>query len=1031
LLFAAGGVTQLRKKQLALEETALSLFNIRGKNPRINAALAELKQLNDEIRDLQRSPEEWARHDAELQRLTELERSLRQQLAEAESTRSRLERIRSGLGLLAAWKAKKADLASLSAVASMPDEAEERFRQAREKHILAESTKKKAEERIAKFRGQLQALNVPTELLDNANRIDDLYKRLGSHEKAIADHAMLAGQRRTARDSAKRSIEKLGWEATLDEAAKRRIPDDKKARVRALASRCGEVTQGYARQKQALERLREHQKERQELLASTPLFESPASLKAILAPSALMLDTERRLEEQRREVQRLQRETDGALSRLPLYRGELAEVCRLRVPGDETIERFEELRRELAGSRKSLNEQRGSSQGEAERARQELVALELADSVPTEENLIAARDLRDRGIRIAVMAIRGDDIDSEAADEFVRNVAEGTDLGSAIEPSIRHADEVADRLRRESTRVAQKSQLLAQLKSIQTKIDEVEKEIADAETQQTAWEADWKKSWKESGVEPSTPNEMKAWMRKHAELIQFAADFSSASEALAGDIKCLSEFQSRLSTELLHCRVDVPSEAGLEQLLLLAQDHIDKVEATRRDRATLEAERVRLEGEVLQSERDLRTAEAELNKWRKDWTDAVLPLQLGADALPEQAEAVLANLDELFRNLDAAEGYRTRIWGIEETAKEFTQAACDVCSVVATDLVDLSVEKMVSTLNQRLNNGKETRQQAASLAERLATEEQALDEADRDLAEARAALDVLIEEAACGGLTELPAAIEKSTRKKALESNLCDLETQLAPLCAGSTLDEFVADAESEDADRVPSGIEELNTQIDILREQRDEALQGKERMMGILKQYAGAAAAAEKAGERQFLLSQLEDDTYEYAVATVASRLLQRAVERYRDKAQGPVLSMASEYFRKLTCGAFMDLRSDYDELGQDVLVGVRPGGTTLRVEAMSDGTRDQLYLALRLGTLDYWFELHEPIPFVVDDVLLTFDDGRASAALTTLIELSKRTQVLLFTHHEHLVSLVRNLVAADGDGLGINIITGWHVSA
>ena len=88
-------------------------------------------------------------------------------------------------------------------------------------------------------------------------------------------------------------------------------------------------------------------------------------------------------------------------------------------------------------------------------------------------------------------------------------------------------------------------------------------------------------------------------------------------------------------------------------------------------------------------------------------------------------------------------------------------------------------------------------------------------------------------------------------------------------------------------------------------------------------------------------------------------------------------------------------------------MLKGVRPDGRLVGVEGMSDGSHDQLYLALRLASLESWLQSHEPIPFVVDDILLNFDDRRATAALAALAELSRRTQVLFFTHHRHIIDL------------------------
>ncbi len=76
-----------------------------------------------------------------------------------------------------------------------------------------------------------------------------------------------------------------------------------------------------------------------------------------------------------------------------------------------------------------------------------------------------------------------------------------------------------------------------------------------------------------------------------------------------------------------------------------------------------------------------------------------------------------------------------------------------------------------------------------------------------------------------------------------------------------------------------------------------------------------------------------------------------------------------------------------------------------------MSDGTRDQLYLALRLATLEWRLKTSEPLPFIVDDILINFDDERSRAALVVLANLSQRNQVILFTHHQTIVEQAESL--------------------
>jgi uncharacterized protein YhaN len=81
-----------------------------------------------------------------------------------------------------------------------------------------------------------------------------------------------------------------------------------------------------------------------------------------------------------------------------------------------------------------------------------------------------------------------------------------------------------------------------------------------------------------------------------------------------------------------------------------------------------------------------------------------------------------------------------------------------------------------------------------------------------------------------------------------------------------------------------------------------------------------------------------------------------------------------------------------------------------------MSDGTRDQLFLSLRIATLEQHLLKGEPMPFIVDDILIGFDDNRTRVCLEILAELSVSTQVLLFTHHRRVLELADKLPTEAG---------------
>ena len=64
-----------------------------------------------------------------------------------------------------------------------------------------------------------------------------------------------------------------------------------------------------------------------------------------------------------------------------------------------------------------------------------------------------------------------------------------------------------------------------------------------------------------------------------------------------------------------------------------------------------------------------------------------------------------------------------------------------------------------------------------------------------------------------------------------------------------------------------------------------------------------------------------------------------------------------------------------------------------------LSDGTRGQLYLALRLAVLDVVLPPRPAVPVILDDALLTFDEERMAAALAVLRQVGQRRQVILFS--------------------------------
>jgi uncharacterized protein YhaN len=240
-----------------------------------------------------------------------------------------------------------------------------------------------------------------------------------------------------------------------------------------------------------------------------------------------------------------------------------------------------------------------------------------------------------------------------------------------------------------------------------------------------------------------------------------------------------------------------------------------------------------------------------------------------------------------------------------------------------------------------------------------------------------------------------------------IDRELATIAARLAEL-GTDDLPEDVATlaAEGEAAARA---LEDLDANIEVLD---GEIKSIGEKIGGIkhgLDLMRGDSHAADAAARAQEALARVRTNAEKWVRAKLASVILRREIERYREENQGPLLGRASTLFARLTLGAFTGLRAGFDDKDRASLRIVRAGGAEIDVEALSEGTRDQLYLSLRLASLLRHAEIAAPMPLVLDDVLIHFDDERSSAALAVLAEVAKTMQVLFFTHHARLVDLAQ----------------------
>ncbi|HUY92590.1 MAG TPA: AAA family ATPase [Pirellulales bacterium] len=1010
ILFAAGsGIAELRAVQKNLDDAAAALFVPRGSVPKINKNLSEFDKARKAVKEAQLPSSEWEKHDKQLRQARERLGELEAQLQIVQHERRRLERQRDALPLAAQRAELARRLVELGEVQLLPDDFADKRREAVGRLTAAEAQAREAEEALRELDAQLAALGPADEVGGQHEAIERLQNDLGGYRKAQRDLPGLHAARKQREADAQAILAELRPELALDDVESLRLNRRQQIalqnlgnRFEALASRSEQTSEQLAA------RSRRHaaaQGERQALDAPRDAQPLAAALRRVQGLG--------RLEEDRTtaaaELADLEAQAETALARLGLWQGSLEELKTLPAPTAETIDRFENALNDAAARLKTLEEQIAKAEALRAELERRIEQLQLVGDVPGEADLDDARRRRESGWRLVREAWLVGKTDSKSQSEFVA-AAGGGDLAAAYEQSVRQADDAADRLRREADRVAQRAELAAGRAAAAADAEKLAAERERAAAEQSRVEADWAELWRPFTASPWSPREMRSWDARR----QWLVGQSEAIRKQRGALAALDERIERSRGELSQSLVELgePAAAQRESLAALverAQTAVERIAAAATSRQKLEQEIAALGRDLEDDRRQADEAQRELAAWRREWQAAVEPLGLPADATPAQTNEVLAQLQQLFVRLQEAASYRERIEGIDREGQQFVDEVRLLVAALAPEWQTLSPEAAADKLIARQRQAVADQGRSETLRKQRQRQAGQLERAKQAAAEARGLLEALCQEARCSSAEELPELERASADARELRRELHGLDERLLALAGGAALEEFLREVEALDADGVPGRLEQLAGQIEQLESERTEANRTIGAETAELSRMDASGAAADAAERAQNLLAELNTDVEQYARLRLAAAVLREAIERYRAKNQGPVLTRASTLFAQLTAGSFSALRADYNEQGEAVLVGIRGGadGKPVAVESMSDGTADQLYLALRLASLETYLDEKEPIPFIVDDILIRFDNDRSAATLAALAALSRRTQVIFFTHHEHLLDL------------------------
>ncbi len=1004
LFGAAAGLSGLREVIRDLDSEAQELFKPAGQHPPLNRALREHREARAQLTRSTLRPSEYER----------LQRDLAESETALEGTRTAYAKAQSELSHRSALLGALPDLQlrdelhqRLLNLGDVPVLAEE----AKDQRIEAENEIRGAAKQLAKLGdererldSELAGIRVPEQLISAGAHVDALASERGVYEESARQRADLVAQRSTVSEATRELLRSLPGSPDLDALDSNPLDAATETRIR---ERIREGRENRARTAEVEARLRVTEVRLGELasqLGELPGVVDPKPLRLAANAGRRLGDLEERQRQRVVELEQLDDDIERRLSALPYPQPDATTAASLPVPAAPTLEHFDERFRELEASAERLDERDERIDVETHELERQRARLEGLDALPTAQEVTGARRERDQIWR-QIRSIWLETATSGPPPQL---------LAGLYEAAGARADDLSDKRFEAHERIVQLRGVRDQLDDRERERERLKRERDALRSRLEALQSEWQRCWAACELAPGSPREMREFCERQQELTHQVAARQRLMIQIASERELLARHVETLRTALQ----DAGSQSNLLPNTLTGLLDTTDAESERLDR--MRTQRIRLESELDGAQREQALATQELEQlelqrcaWREAWLECTTALGLESDASPDEADAVLSKRSELRTQARELRQLDQRVAAHDAKSREFVIKLDALVVEVCTDLDARSPLEASALLIERLQTARKLAQRRADLERRRRETDIREAELERDIQSARTRLEELASRAGVETSDELEEAERRSREHERLTAELEEAEKRL--LRSGRSLAELAEAAARVDEVTLRQQVAALDDRVAALLEERETLIHTTRDHAHALDALKGRESAAEAASRAEASLAEISKLTAEYARKRVASLVLGREMRRYAEANQGPVLQRASDFFRQITLMRYVGLASDFASDDSAILVCQRPDGTRVGVEGLSEGTRDQLYLCLRLAALEHHMQTNEPLPLVVDDVLMTFDDARSRATLELFGELGTRHQLLFFTHHSHLVELARDALPAD----------------
>ncbi|MFZ2298246.1 MAG: AAA family ATPase, partial [Aquabacterium sp.] len=1012
LFEASTGSAGIKALQGLLEADAKRYFLARGRNALLNQAADELDDARKRYKQAITKPDQWKAlkraHDEAVQQV----QTLREQLARHRRRQNEVTELRAVAPLIRELDRLEAEWATVEAEVQLPHDARERRLGAQQQQAQARRDLADSLAREAQCQQALSGLVVEPALLREGAAVERLQANLAQVRR---DRDRLARLRATVEEGAqglwgqmRRLLPESLHTLSIDGGVAHMPSQADQTAWRAAASECMDQARDLVGARQQLEAARRKLAQLNEHWRAQSLEVPDAVLQATLSErlqrAQALGDVSQRIATLEQAHRTAQRQLERDLEALGLSTvAQLATVRGLSLVDIDAHERAHaESRQELA----ALVARRESTEGDLRVQTERHHKLSAVGEVVSADTLRQARAQRDT-LWLSVRAV---------LEEGAEAAPDRATLSQRYAQASTEADRQADLLREGAKRAAEMAECTQRMTDMQQTLNGLLAAEEGLQASLADLESRWQVRLSEQGLPLMGTGAAREWLtlRQSAltqrdrvselgdELAQCRAQEREAAVELAAAVQALLP-----SAHPAH-HAEQGLAAWISQAQQLERDLVARQAASVQHTQTLQT----LQREIAEAEHTERALLSAAQPVRERLQAACTRLHLPADATPEVINARLAEWQ------DWGEAHRRHA----EQALQLKQGQAAEQAVVdeAQALAELLGEALGTHLDAwvdgvmlRLQASREAHRQHAELMRQLQDEAQRRTRVQSDLDAAIAELAALVQQAGVNTEDGLVDAEVRSEHRRAMAERLQHQRTQLA---GASEKDLSTLRQQLLDQDSLALDVERqtLTDEIQRLEGLEQAAISAEHLAASNLAAIDTSDEAARARDEMESALARYRSGVRPWAQLKLAEALLSEVLKRHREKAQGPVVALAGRYFEMMTAGRFVRLVVDAD--GDKPMLLAQPAqGQPVGIAGLSEGTADQLYLALRLAALVVQRTPDRLMPLVLDVVLMTADDLRAACMLQALEAFSAGGQVLLFSHHQHLTDIARRVLGGD----------------